>query len=68
MGTDPTTVDIDGRRYTIAGRTHSGSRGHEFQLIDPARPGLIARVCWAPPPGQRAGTVRTSGETLTFHY
>ena len=65
MGSDPSAVTINGKRYNIIGRVYSGSRGWEYQLCDPERPGLVARVCHAPP--DRAGSIYTSGELLTFH-
>lgn len=67
MQKDPVAVTVDGKRYDIVGRLHSGSRGHEFQLRDPES-NLLIRVCWAPSPGVRAGAVHTSGNDLVFIY
>lgn len=70
MGSDPRSVDINGKHYNITRRVHSHSRGHEYELGDPERGGQVFRVCWAPAPGEVPGgtfTVYTSGEQLTFH-
>lgn len=71
-GDDPTHVEFlvgphAGETWAIAWREHSGSRGHEFVLTNPAS-GLPSMCFWAPDPGQRAGTVTTCGHTARFVY